>query len=213
MLDGKHVGTSGSAIAALDGNNTWGGTQQFNNNIVITGSSGGSILRITQTGSGNALIVEDETNPDSSPFVVDANGSVGIGTSSPNFKLQVVGSFAATSKSFLIDHPTKTGMYLRYGSLESPYHGVRLTGEATITCKTVTVKLPDYIHALVKSDGCQIQLTNIKHDKVLWVDNIDIENDCFTVGMDRKFFDRKPYSFYWSFTAIRKDIEDMEVEF
>jgi hypothetical protein len=213
MLDGKHVGTSGSAIAALDGNNTWGGTQQFNNNIVITGTSGGSILRITQTGSGNALTVEDETNPDSTPFVVDANGSVGIGTSAPNFKLQVVGSFAATSKSFLIDHPTKTGMYLRYGSLESPYHGVRLTGEAVLTGKTVTVKLPDYIHALVKSDGCQIQLTNIKHDKVLWVDNIDIENDCFTVGMDRKFFDRKPYSFYWSFTAIRKDIEDMEVEF
>jgi hypothetical protein len=213
LLDGKHVGTSGSAIAALDGNNTWGGTQQFNNNIVITGTSGSSILRITQTGTGNALTVEDETNPDSSPFVVDANGSVGIGTSSPNFKLQVVGSFAATSKSFLIDHPTKTGMYLRYGSLESPYHGIRLTGEATITGKTVTVKLPDYIHALVKSDGCQIQLTNIKHDKVLWVDNIDIENDCFTIGMDRKFFDRKPYSFYWSFTAIRKDIEDMEVEF
>jgi hypothetical protein len=213
MLDGKHVGTSGSAIAALDGINTWGGSQQFNNNVIITGSSGSSILRITQTGTGNALTVEDETNPDSTPFVVDANGSVGIGTSSPNFKLQVVGSFAATSKSFLIDHPTKTGMNLRYGSLESPYHGVRLTGEAVLTGKTVTVKLPDYIHALVKSDGCQIQLTNIKHDKVLWVDNIDIENDCFTVGMDRKFFDRKPYSFYWSFTAIRKDIEDMEVEF
>jgi hypothetical protein len=29
-------------------------------------------LRITQTGAGNALVVEDETNPDSTPFVVDS---------------------------------------------------------------------------------------------------------------------------------------------
>jgi hypothetical protein len=33
-------------------------------------------VRITQTGSGNALVVEDSTNPDATPFVVDANGQV-----------------------------------------------------------------------------------------------------------------------------------------
>ena len=33
-------------------------------------------LRITQLGSGNALLVEDSTNPDASPFVIDANGFV-----------------------------------------------------------------------------------------------------------------------------------------
>jgi hypothetical protein len=31
-------------------------------------------VRITQTGAGNALVVEDSANPDSSPFVVDADG-------------------------------------------------------------------------------------------------------------------------------------------
>jgi len=41
-------------------------------------------LRITQTGTGNALVVEDSANPDSTPFVVDTNGNVGIGTSSPS---------------------------------------------------------------------------------------------------------------------------------
>jgi hypothetical protein len=92
LLDGKHVGTSGSAIAALDGANIWGGTQRFTNNIVVTGSSGDSFVRITQTGTGNALIVEDETNPDSSPFVVDANGSVGIGVVTPSQKLEVSGN-------------------------------------------------------------------------------------------------------------------------
>jgi len=40
-------------------------------------------LRITQTGTGNALEVEDSANPDSSPFVVDASGNVGIGANAP----------------------------------------------------------------------------------------------------------------------------------
>jgi hypothetical protein len=34
---------------------------------VIEGSSSGDLVRITQTGTGNALVVEDETNPDSTP--------------------------------------------------------------------------------------------------------------------------------------------------
>jgi hypothetical protein len=49
---------------------------------VFSGSSSGDLLRITQTGAGNALVVEDDTNPDSTPFVVSASGQVGIGTSS-----------------------------------------------------------------------------------------------------------------------------------
>lgn len=40
-------------------------------------------MRITQRGSGNALIVEDSTSPDATPFVVDGSGNVGIGSSTP----------------------------------------------------------------------------------------------------------------------------------
>jgi len=57
---------------------------------LIEVNSASDALRITQTGSGNALVVEDNTNPDSSPFVVDSSGNVGIGTSSPVVKLNVV---------------------------------------------------------------------------------------------------------------------------
>lgn len=46
---------------------------------VISGSSSGAALRITQTGSGNAILVEDSENPDSSPFVVNQHGSLQIG--------------------------------------------------------------------------------------------------------------------------------------
>jgi hypothetical protein len=43
-------------------------------------NSSSDALRINQTGSGNALVVEDSTNPDSSPFVVNGSGSVISGT-------------------------------------------------------------------------------------------------------------------------------------
>jgi|688.fasta_scaffold173548_2 hypothetical protein len=74
------------------------------NLIEVNNSS--AALRITQTGAGNALVVEDSANPDSSPFVVDASGNVGIGTSSPSAKLDVNGNTNITgtvvmSSSFL----------------------------------------------------------------------------------------------------------------
>jgi hypothetical protein len=50
------------------------------------------LVRITQLGSGNAFVVEDSTNPDTSPFVVDGSGSVGIGISAPETKLHVSGN-------------------------------------------------------------------------------------------------------------------------
>jgi len=48
---------------------------------VIEVNSTDAALRITQTGTGDALVVEDETNPDSSPFVVDTLGRVLNGSS------------------------------------------------------------------------------------------------------------------------------------
>jgi hypothetical protein len=53
-------------------------------------------LRITQTGTGDSILVEDAANPDSTPFVVTAGGDVGIGTSSPTQKLTLVNNAAST---------------------------------------------------------------------------------------------------------------------
>jgi len=57
--------------------------------VVVSVSSASDALRITQTGTGNALLVEDSANPDATPFVIDASGNVGIGTSSPGLPLDV----------------------------------------------------------------------------------------------------------------------------
>jgi hypothetical protein len=50
--------------------------------VVISSDTGTTYpaLRITQVGTGNALVVEDEANPDSTPFVVDASGQVLVGS-------------------------------------------------------------------------------------------------------------------------------------
>jgi hypothetical protein len=59
------------------------------NSQVIAVNTSTNALRITQTGSGNALVVEDSANPDSSPFIIDNAGNVGIGQTSPASRLHV----------------------------------------------------------------------------------------------------------------------------
>jgi len=60
---------------------------------VVSVNSASDALRITQTGSGNALLVEDSANPDSTPFVVTNIGSVGIGLLNPETSLHLNGQF------------------------------------------------------------------------------------------------------------------------
>lgn len=63
---------------------------------VIDTSSSSAALRITQTGAGNALLVEDSANPDSTPFAVDASGNVLVGGTTVVSKLTVTGDVAGT---------------------------------------------------------------------------------------------------------------------
>jgi hypothetical protein len=56
---------------------------------IFSGTTSSDMVRITQLGTGNALVVEDSTNPDANPFVVGAAGSVGIGTNDPSALLHL----------------------------------------------------------------------------------------------------------------------------
>jgi hypothetical protein len=207
FLSGNAIttGSNNTVIGPFAGSNITVGS----NNTVL-GAYTGLTAPISKTGS-NWVVLSDGAG--TVRQVIDPNGNVGIGTSTVSYKLQVNGSFAATTKSFVIDHPSNPGMKLRYGSLESPYHGVRLTGEGEIQNGLVTIKLPNYISALCKHEGTQVQLTNIRHGKVLWIEDIDIDQNQFTVASDTDYLDNKTYKFYWSFTGIRKDIGDLLVEY
>ena len=57
----------------------------------LSGDSTTPILRVSQLGSGNAVEVVDQTDPDNTPFVIDATGKVGIGITTPGAKLDVDG--------------------------------------------------------------------------------------------------------------------------
>ena len=71
-----------------------GGTQSW-----FSGNSSSDLVRITQTGSGNALVVEDSDNPDISQFVVDNAGNVGIGINTPISKLQISNTATTVSSA------------------------------------------------------------------------------------------------------------------
>ena len=105
--------TNGYVLTSdASGNATWkvasssftGGTvagkTRFTNGLSGTtawfsGNSTTDLFRITQAGTGNAFVVEDTTNPDSSPFKIDGSGVVTIGpagTTLTNNPLSVVGT-------------------------------------------------------------------------------------------------------------------------
>lgn len=90
--------------------------------ISSTGST--NALTITNTGTGNSFLVEDSASPDATPFVVTADGKVGIGTTtSTNYKLEVAGIVEAdnydiglttlASDSITLDFSGETGLYTR----------------------------------------------------------------------------------------------------
>lgn len=132
------------------------------------------------------------------------SGNVGVGVINPSYKLEVNGSFAATTKSFVIDHPTKEGKRLRYGSLEGPENGVYVRGKLV---GTNTIELPEYWTKLVDPDSITVQLTPIGKHQKLYVEDI-IDNKVI-VGNENLFGDIK--CFYVVF-AERCDVDKLEVE-
>ena len=84
---------------------------------VIAGSGTEDALRVTQTGTGNALVVEDNTNPDATSFVIDTSGNVisGYTASVVNAgsaiapRIQVHGLGGGTSTSSITSWTTGVG--------------------------------------------------------------------------------------------------------
>jgi hypothetical protein len=84
----------------------------FTGGVAVTGSSASQAqlavsqtgtapaLQVTTTGAGNALVVEDSTSPDTTSFIINADGNVGIGVATgftPVGKLDVAGTITCTT--------------------------------------------------------------------------------------------------------------------
>lgn len=68
-------------------------------NVTIDSDTAGPALKITQTGTGPVLRVQDSADPDVTPFIIDTNGNVGLGTPSPTAQMEATGAVKLGSLS------------------------------------------------------------------------------------------------------------------
>ena len=187
---------SGSYNLAL-GYNSGSAITTGNCNVILGGNTGSGIAT-----SNNNIIISDGAG--NNRIQVLSNGNVGIGTTNPSYNLQVNGSFAATTKSFVIDHPTRRGAQLRYASLEGPEHGVyhrgRITGSTRIT-------LPHYWSALVDITSTTVQLTGIGQEQGLYVKSMS--GNHIEIGSQTHW---RLIDAYFVVHAERRDVPRLQVE-
>lgn len=69
-------------------------TLDASTNIVVDGSN---VFSITNTGTGNSFVVNDQASDTVTPFVIDAAGNVGINIAVPTEALDVVGRITSNS--------------------------------------------------------------------------------------------------------------------
>ena len=152
------------------------------------------------------MFIQGRTNANTARAIVinPLGGNVGIGTPSPSYTLEVNGSFAATTKSFVIDHPTKPGKKLRYGSLEGPENGVYVRGKT----QTNIIELPEYWAVLVDPDSITVQLTPIGRHQKLYVEKI--EGSKVHIASDNML--NTSINCFYYILAERADVEKLEVE-
>lgn len=203
---GRYYGAGGSTTTSVSrsifiGHDARPGGNTQGNQIVIGYSAIGSGSNTTVIGNSSttATYIGGTLNGNSAYF----SGSVGIGTASPAYTLQVSGSFAATTKSFVIKHPTKPGMKLVHGALEGPEHGVYVRGELK---GENLIKLPDYWEGLIDTETITVQLTPCGRHQQLFVESI--QGLRVTVGGG----DWAGVTCYYLVQATRKDVSPLEIE-
>jgi hypothetical protein len=135
-----------------------------------------------------------------SGITIDGSNQINVHGGSGHFiNLDVDGAFTATTKSFLIDHPSKKGMKLQYGSLEGPENGVYVRG----TTNNRFITLPSYWRDLVNSSSITVSLTCLGSFQPLFVEQKN--NREIIVGGVCGYYDYVVY-------GERKDVEKLQVE-
>lgn len=144
-----------------------------------------------------------QNNASQSVMVIDTlNNRVGIGVTNPAYDLEIAGEISATTKSFLIDHPTKAGMKLRYGSLEGPENGVYVRGLLSGN----VIELPEYWTKLIDFDSITVDLTPMSRYAQLYVEKIE-DNKVYVADVCMN-----PIKCFFTVWAERIDIPKLQVE-
>lgn len=153
------------------------------------GSGGGGAVSAVANGADNRVATFSSSDALNGEANLTFDGST----------LTLTGHLAATTKSFLIDHPSKEGMKLQYASLEGPENGVYVRG----TTDQGFITLPDYWKDLVDNDSITVTLTPVGQFQPLFVEQKN--NREVRVGGVCGYYDYVVY-------GERKDVDKLEVE-
>ena len=178
-----HNGDTGAYTATGATQDPNGLTLRLNNTAVTAGTAAGLSLT-TNNAAANAYIVAIAPASGNSPDIaigqqtgvssyaermrIDAGGNVGIGTTTPNYKLDVAGTINA-SAVMVNGVPVGTGS----GSVSNVTAGTGLTGGPITTAGTLNVDVGTSANKIVQLDGSArlpgvdgSQLTNVNAAKV-----------------------------------------------
>jgi len=197
-------GTATSLIAS-SGIATYASGQAIENEGLATYASGQAIANESDilATSGIAAYASGQITPAltaGSGITIDGADKINVHGGSGHFiNLAVDGAFSATTKSFLIDHPTKDGMKLQYGSLEGPENGVYIRG----TSGSNVITLPEYWSTLVDQSTVTVTLTSIGYYQPLFIK--EKGKNYIKVGGCKGSYDYVVY-------GERKDVEKLKVE-
>lgn len=153
-----------------------------------------SAERMSISATGVVAMTANITSTSTTTGSLVVTGGVGIS-----------GALNATTKSFIIDHPTKPGKLLKHGSLEGPEFGVYVRGKLK---GTNVIELPEYWTKLVDPDTITVNITPIGRHQDLYVEDI-VDNR--VIIRNGNLVNKEIHCFYTVF-AERADVEKLEVE-
>jgi hypothetical protein len=161
-----------------------------NGNVVVRGNAleviggSGSYIKIGNAGDGYWTTLSYESdgingydtyirNPcgkaDGCDLILDfPYGNVGIGTTSPAEKLDVIGNIRIDgnilktgTNSFVQPHPTDPTKEIVYISLEGPEAGTYIRGTAQLVNGEAMISLPEHFSLVTSDEGLTVQLTPV----------------------------------------------------
>jgi hypothetical protein len=162
--------------------------ENYNRDSVRIGATTGSYINIVSGRLGVNILSPSAT-------IDIGTGNIFAGN------VTISGHLSATSKSFLIDHPTQIDKKLQYGSLEGPEHGVFIRGKTNENI----INLPNYWPSLVNENSISVNLTPISAANNIYV--VDYNNQrVVTDGNNGSYY-------FYTVYGERKDIPKLTVEF
>lgn len=192
--------SNGSCTITLNGNTSITNTRS----LTVSGDLGVNGGDITTSATTASLYPNTATTINIGGAATTVNlGAAGTSTVNVAHNLIVSNKLEATTKSFVIDHPTKSDKKLRYACLEGPENAVYARGRLN---EQNVIELPEYWINLIHEDSITVNLTSIGESgchRVKEIKDNRITIDCVD----------GPVNCFYIVFAERKDVEKLVTEF